>query len=92
MSEDDRLLARLLGKQVGDADDEISERPTILYSVSGSGVPKRKNSTHLHKPEGSTPVELDIIKYLNFLLENPFSRNLCLYDHDYTITVVVEYF
>ena len=33
MAEDDRLLARSLGKQVDDADDEIGERPTI-YLVS----------------------------------------------------------
>ena len=62
-SEDDRLLARLLGKQV-DADNEIGERSTILFSVSCSSVPKRIKGTHLHKPEGLTPVELEIAKYI----------------------------
>ena len=58
MSEDDRLQARLLGKQVDDADDEIGERRTILFSVSGSGVSKRKKATHLQKSEGPMPMEL----------------------------------
>ena len=64
MSEDERLLARLLDKQVDNAADKIGERPTISSSVSGSGAPKRKMDTHLQKPEGPTSVEF----------ENPFCR------------------
>ena len=55
--------------------DEISERPTILSSGKGSGAPKRKKGTYLQKPESPKPIELEIAKYISFVLENPFSRN-----------------
>ena len=48
MSEDERRLARLRGKAMPYAEDEINETPKL--SSSGTSTSKRKKSTQVSRP------------------------------------------